>query len=88
MRIASSSFSPCGRRWPRQARSDEGAPAWRRRHSVTHPSTVSALRADPPSPAGERWIGPHKTIVQRKLNFHLRSPSYRCVRSIPSFPSP
>ncbi|MEI9412714.1 M16 family metallopeptidase, partial [Mesorhizobium salmacidum] len=25
-----------------------GAPAWR--HSVTHPSTVSALRADPPSP--------------------------------------
>ncbi|MBZ9886973.1 insulinase family protein [Mesorhizobium sp. BR1-1-3] len=27
-----------------------GVPAWRRRRSVTHPSTVSALRADPPSP--------------------------------------
>ncbi|TIT19686.1 MAG: hypothetical protein E5W70_24390 [Mesorhizobium sp.] len=27
-----------------------GAPAWRRRHSGHHPSTVSALRADPPSP--------------------------------------
>ncbi|TJV42229.1 MAG: hypothetical protein E5Y02_15085 [Mesorhizobium sp.] len=29
-----------------------GVPAWRRRHPVTHPSTVSALRADPPSPTG------------------------------------
>ncbi|TIL31062.1 MAG: hypothetical protein E5Y85_21815 [Mesorhizobium sp.] len=27
-----------------------GAPAWHRQHSVQHPSTVSALRADPPSP--------------------------------------
>ncbi|RWE93977.1 MAG: hypothetical protein EOS43_27895 [Mesorhizobium sp.] len=27
-----------------------GAPVWRRRRSVQHPSTVSALRADPPSP--------------------------------------
>ncbi|RWP45758.1 MAG: hypothetical protein EOR06_30825 [Mesorhizobium sp.] len=27
-----------------------GAPAWRRWRSVQHPSTVSALRADPPSP--------------------------------------
>ncbi|TIS48991.1 MAG: hypothetical protein E5W96_14655 [Mesorhizobium sp.] len=27
-----------------------GVPAWQRRRSVTHPSTVSALRADPPSP--------------------------------------
>ncbi|TGV52720.1 hypothetical protein EN784_44155 [bacterium M00.F.Ca.ET.141.01.1.1] len=25
-----------------------GAPPWRRRHSGTHPSSVSALRADPP----------------------------------------
>ncbi|PTE07547.1 hypothetical protein C9427_25850 [Mesorhizobium helmanticense] len=29
-----------------------GAPAWRRRYSVQHPSSVSALRADPPSPTG------------------------------------
>ncbi|TPM27446.1 hypothetical protein FJ967_30335 [Mesorhizobium sp. B2-3-4] len=27
-----------------------GVPAWQGRRSVTHPSTVSALRADPPSP--------------------------------------
>ncbi|PBC23925.1 hypothetical protein CK226_05260 [Mesorhizobium sp. WSM4311] len=34
-----------------------GAPAWHRRHSVTHPSTVSALRADPPSPTREKEEG-------------------------------
>ncbi|RWM98026.1 MAG: hypothetical protein EOR86_09485 [Mesorhizobium sp.] len=44
------SLLPCGRRWPSEARSDEGVPAWQRRRSVQHPSTVSALRADPPSP--------------------------------------
>ncbi|RWP35316.1 MAG: hypothetical protein EOR03_13125 [Mesorhizobium sp.] len=27
-----------------------GAPAWQQPRSVQHPSTVSALRADPPSP--------------------------------------
>ncbi|TJV69723.1 MAG: hypothetical protein E5Y18_00245 [Mesorhizobium sp.] len=27
-----------------------GAPAWHRPHSVQHPSTVLALRANPPSP--------------------------------------
>ncbi|RWP93955.1 MAG: hypothetical protein EOR12_01615 [Mesorhizobium sp.] len=27
-----------------------GAPAWQGRRSFAHPSTVSALRADPPSP--------------------------------------
>ncbi|TIS52639.1 MAG: hypothetical protein E5W93_16795 [Mesorhizobium sp.] len=27
-----------------------GVPAWQRRYSVQHPSSVSALRADPPSP--------------------------------------
>ncbi|RWO20390.1 MAG: hypothetical protein EOS09_27560 [Mesorhizobium sp.] len=27
-----------------------GGPAWHRRHSVQHPSTVLALRANPPSP--------------------------------------
>ncbi|RWC06420.1 MAG: hypothetical protein E5Y55_03740 [Mesorhizobium sp.] len=41
---------PCGRRWPSEARSDEGVPAWRRRRSVQHPSSGSALRAGPPSP--------------------------------------
>ncbi|RWO91978.1 MAG: hypothetical protein EOQ95_08030 [Mesorhizobium sp.] len=29
-----------------------GVPAWQRRHSVQHPSTVLALRANPPSPTG------------------------------------
>ncbi|RWC69099.1 MAG: hypothetical protein EOS30_23105 [Mesorhizobium sp.] len=52
------SFSPCGRRWPREARSDEGVPAWQKRRSVTHPSTVSALRADPPSPTGGEGKSP------------------------------
>ncbi|RWN32190.1 MAG: hypothetical protein EOR97_12180 [Mesorhizobium sp.] len=45
----SSPFSPCGRRCRRRRRK-RGAPAWRRRRSATHPSSVSALRADPPSP--------------------------------------
>ncbi|RWP61519.1 MAG: hypothetical protein EOR07_22975 [Mesorhizobium sp.] len=27
-----------------------GGPAWHRRHSVQHPSSVLALRANPPSP--------------------------------------
>ncbi|TIM04214.1 MAG: hypothetical protein E5Y62_32775 [Mesorhizobium sp.] len=31
-----------------------GAPAWHRRHSVQHPSSLSALRADPPSPTRGR----------------------------------
>ncbi|RUV08943.1 MAG: hypothetical protein EOS23_22145 [Mesorhizobium sp.] len=33
-----------------------GVPAWHRRRSVQHPSTVLALRANPPSPTrrGER----------------------------------
>ncbi|RWK91157.1 MAG: hypothetical protein EOR45_27975, partial [Mesorhizobium sp.] len=39
-----------GRRWPREARSDEGCSSWHCRHSVQHPSSVSALRANPPSP--------------------------------------
>ncbi|TRC95070.1 hypothetical protein FJV76_17315 [Mesorhizobium sp. WSM4303] len=33
-----------------------GVPAWQGRQSVQHPSSVSALRADPPSPTrGEGW---------------------------------
>ncbi|RWO29444.1 MAG: hypothetical protein EOS08_13385 [Mesorhizobium sp.] len=44
-------FSPCGRRWPREARSDEGCSREHQpSHSFQHPSSVSALRADPPSP--------------------------------------
>ncbi|TIN92033.1 MAG: hypothetical protein E5Y06_25220 [Mesorhizobium sp.] len=44
-------FSPCGRRWPREARSDEGCSRERQRLTpLEHPSSVSALRADPPSP--------------------------------------
>ncbi|RRI05533.1 hypothetical protein EH240_06540 [Mesorhizobium tamadayense] len=36
-----------------------GAPAWQRRRSGQHPSSVSALRADPPSPT--RGEGESKT---------------------------
>ncbi|TGV52066.1 hypothetical protein EN784_47695 [bacterium M00.F.Ca.ET.141.01.1.1] len=35
-----------------------GVPAWQKRRSVTHPSTVSALRADPPSPTGGEGKSP------------------------------
>ncbi|TGS10386.1 hypothetical protein EN852_026235 [Mesorhizobium sp. M2E.F.Ca.ET.209.01.1.1] len=34
-----------------------GVPAWRGRRSVQHPSSVSALRADPP-PGGEPRVSP------------------------------
>ncbi|TGQ94352.1 hypothetical protein EN804_08790 [Mesorhizobium sp. M8A.F.Ca.ET.161.01.1.1] len=48
---AALAFSPCGRRWPREARSDEGCSRERQRLTpLEHPSSVSALRADPPSP--------------------------------------
>ncbi|TPK71097.1 hypothetical protein FJ930_15865 [Mesorhizobium sp. B2-4-15] len=47
-----------------------GAPAWHRRHSVQHPSTVSALRADPPSPTrGEG--NPSRKHSRNKIQ-HLR----------------
>ncbi|TIM05651.1 MAG: hypothetical protein E5Y62_26515 [Mesorhizobium sp.] len=55
-----------------------GAPAWHRRHSVQHPSSVSALRADPPSPTrGEArgWL--------TGLTFRVR-----CLCVAPSFPRP
>ncbi|RWN40769.1 MAG: hypothetical protein EOQ98_14360 [Mesorhizobium sp.] len=40
-----------------------GAPAWRGWRSVQHPSTVSALRADPPSPTrGEGIDEPRQEI--------------------------
>ncbi|TIP84288.1 MAG: hypothetical protein E5X63_18610 [Mesorhizobium sp.] len=45
-----------------------GGPAWHRRHSVQHPSSVLALRANPPPGAshGPRPpFGPHKGRRQR-----------------------
>ncbi|TPL35317.1 hypothetical protein FJ957_30320 [Mesorhizobium sp. B2-4-6] len=51
-RRAGSTFSRCGKRGPSEARSDEGRSRERRRLTpLEHPSSVSALRADPPSPA-------------------------------------
>ncbi|TIR35362.1 MAG: hypothetical protein E5X64_12695 [Mesorhizobium sp.] len=43
-----------------------GAPAWPRQHSVQHPSSVSALRADPPSPTtrGEGKTAPKAPRLQ------------------------
>ncbi|RUX18167.1 MAG: hypothetical protein EOS42_10970 [Mesorhizobium sp.] len=41
-----------------------GAPAWRGRHSVQHPSSVSALRADPP-PGGEPRVSPRPSDPTR-----------------------
>ncbi|TJU93362.1 MAG: hypothetical protein E5Y12_28445 [Mesorhizobium sp.] len=51
-----------------------GVPAWQRRRSVTHPSTVSALRVDPPSP----------TRGEGKLP---RSAKKDCVLTISPWPS-
>ncbi|RWO79197.1 MAG: hypothetical protein EOQ95_30240 [Mesorhizobium sp.] len=45
-----------------------GVPAWHRRHSVQHPSTVLALRANPPSP----------TRGEGKLSNRVITPS-RCA---------
>ncbi|PAQ02295.1 hypothetical protein CIT25_13020 [Mesorhizobium mediterraneum] len=43
-----------------------GVPAWQRQRSVQHPSTVSALRADPPSPTrGEGEAAPHPTNCRK-----------------------
>ncbi|TPJ49773.1 hypothetical protein FJ942_21880 [Mesorhizobium sp. B2-4-2] len=58
---------PCGRRWPREARSDEGCSREHQRLiPLEHPSTVSALRADPPSPTrGEGQGAPALTQPHR-----------------------
>ncbi|PTE07623.1 hypothetical protein C9427_26300 [Mesorhizobium helmanticense] len=44
--------------------------AWRkislRLRSVQHPSSVSALRADPPSPTGEKESAPPSPIKNRR----------------------
>ncbi|RWC07132.1 MAG: hypothetical protein EOS52_33760, partial [Mesorhizobium sp.] len=39
-----------------------GVPAWQGWRSVTHPSTVSALRADPPSPTRRALHGTELVI--------------------------
>ncbi|TIS98544.1 MAG: hypothetical protein E5W87_24375 [Mesorhizobium sp.] len=46
-----------------------GVPAWRRRRSFQPPSTVLALRANPPSPTrGEgRAMRRHSALKQRQL---------------------
>ncbi|TPN43431.1 hypothetical protein FJ976_28260 [Mesorhizobium sp. B1-1-9] len=45
-----------------------GVPAWQRRRSVTHPSTVSALRVDPPSPT--RGEGRAAALSQERLRLN------------------
>ncbi|TIL66416.1 MAG: hypothetical protein E5Y77_17980 [Mesorhizobium sp.] len=45
-----------------------GAPAWHRQHSAQHPSTVLALRANPPSPTrgeGKTALLPPPAIAHR-----------------------
>ncbi|TIL32481.1 MAG: hypothetical protein E5Y83_34645 [Mesorhizobium sp.] len=53
-----SPFSTCGRRWPQSGRM-RGVPAWHRQHSGQHPSTVLALRANPPSPTRGKRLTAH-----------------------------
>ncbi|RWN50710.1 MAG: hypothetical protein EOS11_15240 [Mesorhizobium sp.] len=49
-----------------------GAPAWHRQHSVQHPSTVSALRADPPSPPrGEGKNAPKALRLQFGVSYPI-----------------
>ncbi|TIL59072.1 MAG: hypothetical protein E5Y79_16635 [Mesorhizobium sp.] len=55
-----------------------GAPAWHWRHSVQHLSSVSALRADPPSPTRGEGRG-------RLTGLTFRA---RCLCVAPSFPRP
>ncbi|RWN24848.1 MAG: hypothetical protein EOR95_30595 [Mesorhizobium sp.] len=62
-----------------------GAPAWHRPHSVQHPSTVLALRANPPSPTrGEGKTAPASPLLRRDLpaKLHLfltpRSDGHMC----------
>ncbi|TRD02056.1 hypothetical protein FJV82_18545 [Mesorhizobium sp. WSM4305] len=68
------SFSSCGRRWPRETRSDEGCSRERQRLTpLEHSSTVSALRADPPSPT--RGEGRASRPLRRLRLFLWRPPS-------------
>ncbi|TPL31635.1 hypothetical protein FJ945_02770 [Mesorhizobium sp. B2-4-9] len=53
-------------RWPGEARSDEGCSRKRQRLTpLEHPSTVSALRADPPSPTGGEGRTRWRSITNR-----------------------
>ncbi|RWN58821.1 MAG: hypothetical protein EOR99_33550 [Mesorhizobium sp.] len=54
-----------------------GVPAWHRRHFVQHPSTVLALRANPPSPTGgEGKTAPfYQPIADSSRNPRFRAPA-------------
>src|SRR5204863_6397884 len=72
--------SPCGRRWPREARSDEGCSREHQRLTpLEHPSSVSALRADPPSPT--RGEGRARLLRRPVLNTVPH-----CPRTPPALP--
>ncbi|TIM48795.1 MAG: hypothetical protein E5Y69_08830 [Mesorhizobium sp.] len=60
-----------------------GVPAWQRQRSVQHPSTVSALRADPPSPTtrGEGNRALRHQLVFIKLLVEAALPEQRPVRA-------
>ncbi|TIM79510.1 MAG: hypothetical protein E5Y60_08550 [Mesorhizobium sp.] len=46
-----------------------GVPAWHQQHSVQHPSTVLALRANPPSPTrGEGRRGALPPTIRRVIS--------------------
>ncbi|RWP16443.1 MAG: hypothetical protein EOR01_18535 [Mesorhizobium sp.] len=54
-------------------RSDEGCSSWASPYSVQHPSSVSALRADPPSPArgeGKARSGPTRRVRNPLISPH------------------
>ncbi|TIL40283.1 MAG: insulinase family protein, partial [Mesorhizobium sp.] len=64
-----------------------GAPAWHQQHSVQHPSTVLALRANPPSPTrGEgraaRVATPLVTLLLSLVFLVLPALSARAAMSI------
>ncbi|RVC22973.1 hypothetical protein EN879_16335, partial [Mesorhizobium sp. M7A.F.Ca.AU.002.02.1.1] len=50
-----------------------GVPAWQRRHSVQHPSTVLALRANPPSPTRGEGKKPAKPAASEPPTQRRRS---------------
>ncbi|RWL45805.1 MAG: hypothetical protein EOR60_13045 [Mesorhizobium sp.] len=54
-----------------------GVPAWRGRRSVQHPSSVSALRADPP-PGGEPRVSPRPSDPTRGEGKPAYSLPLRC----------
>ncbi|RWO91692.1 MAG: hypothetical protein EOQ95_09260 [Mesorhizobium sp.] len=62
-----------------------GAPAWHRQHSVQHPSSVLALRANPPSPTrgeGEGSAQAARTSrieLSRMSNASFMTPSWMVI---------